>query len=187
MHPDAAVLIVLLLALVAANTPFATQRPLLLLPWVQQGGRARPAWQRWGLALALLAALAGLGWLAQGWIGQALVTGGGAQAALFLLRVVALVGAGVLLLAIPGWFLGVPYTHSKPLWHRLLELLMLYALVGALGFAFEAFLGSVFVQGWQFYVVTLSLFLVLGYPGFVLRYLLKPHKRPGGHRRPPAP
>jgi hypothetical protein len=59
----------------------------------------------------------------------------------------------------------------KPFWMRLLELAVLYLLVGALGFAFEASLGNPFPQGWQFYAITASLFVVLAYPGFVYRYL----------------
>jgi hypothetical protein len=61
----------------------------------------------------------------------------------------------------------------KPFWLRLLELLVFYFVVGALGFAFESALGNPFPQTWQFYVIALCLFVVLGYPGFVLRYLFK--------------
>ena len=60
---------------------------------------------------------------------------------------------------------------SKPFWLRMLELTVLYLLVGALGFAFEASLGNPFPQGWQFYAITASLFVVFAYPGFVYRYL----------------
>jgi Na+(H+)/acetate symporter ActP len=60
---------------------------------------------------------------------------------------------------------------AKPFWLRLLELAVFYVLVGALGFAFEASLGNPFPQGWQFYAITASLFLVFAYPGFVYRYL----------------
>jgi hypothetical protein len=37
----------------------------------------------------------------------------------------------------------------------------------------EARAGNVFVQGWQFYAVTFSLFLVFAFPGFTVRYLVK--------------
>ncbi len=62
---------------------------------------------------------------------------------------------------------------TKSFWLRLLEVLVLYFLVGAIGMAFEASLGNVFAQGWEFYAITLTLFLVLAYPGFVYRYLMK--------------
>ncbi|CFO08103.1 membrane protein [Bordetella pertussis] len=52
-------------------------------------------------------------------------------------------------------------------------MLVWYAVVGLLGFAFEAQLGNRFAQAWEFYAITFSLFLVLGYPGFVYRYLYK--------------
>jgi hypothetical protein len=65
----------------------------------------------------------------------------------------------------------------KPIWLRLLELLVLYFIVGGVGFAFESALGNRFSQGWEFYVIALCLFLVLAYPGFVIRYLLKRHPR----------
>jgi hypothetical protein len=67
---------------------------------------------------------------------------------------------------------------SKSFFDRLLEVLVLYALVGMLGFGFETNIGNPFVQGWEFYAVTLCLFLVLAYPGFVYRYQLRGH----GHR-----
>lgn len=69
---------------------------------------------------------------------------------------------------------------TKSFFVRLLELLVFYALVGMLGFGFEKNIGNPFVQGWQFYAVTLCLFIVLGYPGFVYRYQLRGHGRRRG-------
>ncbi len=34
-------------------------------------------------------------------------------------------------------------------------------------------LGNRFRQGWEFYAITLCLYVVLGYPGFVYRYLCR--------------
>lgn len=68
---------------------------------------------------------------------------------------------------------GVPAV--KPFWLRLVELLVFYLIVGGLGFAFESTLGNRFTQGWQFYAIALCLFLVLAYPGFVIRYLFNRH------------
>ena len=56
---------------------------------------------------------------------------------------------------------------------RLLELLVLYFLVGALAYLLESRIGNVFAQGWEFYAVTGCLFIVLAFPGFVTRYLRK--------------
>jgi hypothetical protein len=61
--------------------------------------------------------------------------------------------------------------NPKPFWLRLLELLALYLLVGLVARVLEAKVDSVYAQGWQFYAVTLCLFLVAAYPGFVWRYL----------------
>lgn len=65
--------------------------------------------------------------------------------------------------------------YVKSLWMRLLELLVLYAVVGAIAWFFENSIGNAFPQGWEFYAVTGCLFLVLAYPGYVLRYLRKHH------------
>lgn len=61
----------------------------------------------------------------------------------------------------------------KPVWVRLVELLFLYLLVGLIARLLESRIGSAFSQGWEFYVITLCLFLVFAYPGYVLRYMRK--------------
>jgi len=63
----------------------------------------------------------------------------------------------------------------KSIWLRLLELAVLYGLVGGVAYMLEARIGNVFAQGWEFYAITGCLFLVLAYPGFVFRYLRKRH------------
>ena len=64
---------------------------------------------------------------------------------------------------------------AKPFWLRLIELLMLYAFVGSVAYLLEARIGNVFAQGWEFYAVTVFLFIVCAYPGFAFRYLRKRH------------
>ena len=59
----------------------------------------------------------------------------------------------------------------KPLWWRLIEMVVAYFVVGAMGYLIEAGIGTVFAQGWEFYAVTASLFVVFAFPGFVYRYL----------------
>ena len=61
----------------------------------------------------------------------------------------------------------------KPLALRLLEMVILYFIVGAVAFALEARIGNGFPQTWEFYAITACLFLVLAFPGFVTRYLRK--------------
>ncbi len=60
---------------------------------------------------------------------------------------------------------------SKPAVARLLELVVLYFVVIGVARLVESSIGNAFEQGWQFYAVTACLFLVLGFPGFVHRYL----------------
>ena len=63
--------------------------------------------------------------------------------------------------------------RTKPFVLRLLELLVLYFLVGAVAWLLESRIGNVFAQRWEFYAITGCLFVVLAFPGFVLRYLRK--------------
>ncbi len=60
---------------------------------------------------------------------------------------------------------------AKPAFVRLFELLTLYLIVVGVGRLIESSLGNAFPQGWQFYATTVCLFIVLGFPGFVFRYL----------------
>jgi len=61
----------------------------------------------------------------------------------------------------------------KGLGLRLLELVLLYLLVGGLGLALENRVGQIYSQGWEFYAITATLFLTLAFPGFVWRYLVR--------------
>jgi len=63
--------------------------------------------------------------------------------------------------------------RRKPFPVRLVELIVLYFVVGAIAYGMEARIGNVFMQTWEFYAITGCLFLVLAFPGFVVRYLRK--------------
>jgi hypothetical protein len=67
-----------------------------------------------------------------------------------------------------------PQRLSKPLLWRLMELVVLYFVVGGVGLALEKHGGQVAPQGWEFYAVTGTMFTTLAFPGFVYRYLLHP-------------
>ena len=72
------------------------------------------------------------------------------------------------------WMAAGPVAVSgKPLIARLVELMVFYALVGALAFVLERRAGQVAPQGWEFYAITGTMFLTLAFPGFVYRYLLR--------------
>jgi Na+(H+)/acetate symporter ActP len=68
---------------------------------------------------------------------------------------------------------GLLKTAKKSVWLRLAELIVLYFVVGTFGFMLEARAGNRFEQGWQFYAITFSLFLVFAFPGFTFQYLVK--------------
>jgi hypothetical protein len=68
---------------------------------------------------------------------------------------------------------GAGGARRKPFLVRLLELVVLYFIVGALAHALESNIGNAFAQGWEFYAITGPMFVVLAFPGFVLRYLRK--------------
>ena len=69
----------------------------------------------------------------------------------------------------------VPVGPVKSAWLRVLELLILYFAVGGIAYLLEARIGNVFTQVKEFYMITVPLFVVLAFPGFVLRYLRKRH------------
>ena len=70
----------------------------------------------------------------------------------------------------------VASVRAKSLPLRLLELFVLYLVVGFLARMLESRIGGVFAQGWEFYAITGCLFLVLAFPGFIWRYLRKQHR-----------
>ncbi|HEX2951189.1 MAG TPA: DUF2818 family protein [Armatimonadota bacterium] len=63
----------------------------------------------------------------------------------------------------------------KPFRVRLLEMVALYVVLGGVAYLLEGHIGNVFSQRWEFYAVTVCLFIVFAFPGFVFRYLRKSH------------
>ncbi len=97
------------------------------------------------------------------------------SAAGWFIVLLALVGAN-LPFANQRLFAAIPVSSKsgkKSVWIRIAEMIALYFVVGALGFMLEARAGNRFEQGWQFYAVTFSLFIVLAFPGFTFQYLVK--------------
>lgn len=86
------------------------------------------------------------------------------------------IGAAFLAANLPFFnerLLGLIPRHAaiKSLWLRLLELLVLYFVVGGFGLALEQHQGQIYPQGWEFYAITGAMFLTFAFPGFVYRYL----------------
>ncbi|MGE8398237.1 MAG: DUF2818 family protein [Comamonas sp.] len=70
----------------------------------------------------------------------------------------------------------VASTQDKPMWGRLLELVLLYFVVGLFALVLERRAGQIYPQTWEFYAITATLFVTLAFPGFVWRYLAKRRK-----------
>ncbi len=68
-----------------------------------------------------------------------------------------------------------PRRHPKAAGWRLLELALLAVLTFAFGSMLEARIGQRYEQGWEFYAASACLFVTLGFPGFVWRYLRRRH------------
>lgn len=63
---------------------------------------------------------------------------------------------------------------KKSAWIRLLELIVLYFVVGLIGLAFENKVnGQIHVQDWEFYTITFFMFVVFAVPGFIYQYTYK--------------
>ncbi len=62
--------------------------------------------------------------------------------------------------------------ENKSPWLRLLEWLILYFVAGALALAMEyKMTGDIYQKDWEFFVVTVSLFMVFAFPGFIYRHV----------------
>ena len=88
-----------------------------------------------------------------------------------ILLLVALIAANLPFLLERILFIVKPKTGSKNVAWRLLELIVLYFIVGGIGLLLENKIGDIHQQKWEFYAITASLFVVFAYPGFVYRYL----------------
>ncbi len=66
-----------------------------------------------------------------------------------------------------------PLERTKPFALRLIELVLLYFIVGGLAMLLEQRVGRVAEQGWEFYAITGALFATFAFPGFIWRYLVK--------------
>ena len=64
-----------------------------------------------------------------------------------------------------------PRRAPKPAGWRVLELALMAVLTYAVGVYAESHIGRRFPQGWEFYAAAACLFITLGFPGFVWRYL----------------
>lgn len=95
------------------------------------------------------------------------------SSAVWLVIVLAMVAANLPFVS-NRFFLLIPLKRPpKSLWLRLAELIILYFVVGFIGLALENRIGQIYPQHWEFYAVSASMFLVLAFPGYVLRYMVR--------------
>ncbi len=99
-----------------------------------------------------------------------------ASQASWLIIVIALISANLPWLSERVFFIGKPANGQKRAWVRWLEWLMLYFVAGAITLGMEKKLnGEIYPQDWEFYAITLCLFLVFSLPGFIYRHDLLHH------------
>jgi hypothetical protein len=94
----------------------------------------------------------------------------GSSAAVWLVLLIAVVAANLPFVNERLFVVG-PARSPKALGWRLLELVVLWAITLAIGFALEARAGQIQPQGWEFYAALGFTFLTFAFPGFVWRYL----------------
>lgn len=93
-------------------------------------------------------------------------------ASIWFVILLALAGANLPFISVRLFGL-LPLRAPKSLGVRLVELFVLYFLVGGAGLLLEQRIGQIAPQGWEFYAITGALFVTLAFPGFVWRYLVR--------------
>ena len=159
MYPESSVWLIIILAFIFATLPFLTERMFAFVPAQLAGEPERFGGYYQLRAILSYAAIALAAYLMS-----------------MPLHSVPLKAVGfvlfILVLALPSVMVG-PYVHVKKLAVRLFELLALYFLAGSIGFMVESYYANSVPQQWQFYAISLSIFVVLAFPGFVWRHLMK--------------
>lgn len=92
---------------------------------------------------------------------------------IWILILVAFIAANLPFLNYRLLGLFVELKNQKSLWFRFFELLLMYLMVGGFAKGLEYYFGQNNPQTWAFYVVTIALFVIFSFPGFVYRYLLR--------------
>jgi Protein of unknown function (DUF2818) len=96
----------------------------------------------------------------------------GQSGAVWAVLVLAILGANLPFLN-DRLFAVFALSQPKSLVLRLVELVLMYFVVGGVGLWLEQRAGQIAAQGWEFYAITGALFITLAFPGFVYRYLLR--------------
>ncbi|WP_373753465.1 DUF2818 family protein [Neisseria sp. CCUG17229] len=89
-------------------------------------------------------------------------------ASMYILLLLALIFANAPFLT--NKLLGVIPVAKKHFGHHLLELFIGFGITAALAYLLESRAGAVHPQEWEFYAVTVCLYLIFAFPCFVWRY-----------------
>jgi hypothetical protein len=95
---------------------------------------------------------------------------------LLLIGTLAALAANLPFLSEKILFVWQPKTGKKHFGWRVFELAFFFLLLGFVARLIESQVSPIHAQNWPFYATTISLFLVLAWPGFVWRYFWR---RPG--------
>jgi len=171
MDQSLSIWVLIVLSVITANLPFLVEKPLLVLPWSMPGERSGLSpWLQLIVGLVYLAVLAALGL----GIYTVIASSSGLSSLPVMLGKLFFgsgFGGGHVFTSRPGALAirKFPKAFFLVFWKsvRFTGLWVRSALL------FEASIGNPFKQTWVFYTITFALFLVMAYPGFVYRYLMR--------------
>ena len=159
MFPESSIWLIIGIAWFTALLPFFTEKSFVFVPWRQEGeSKTTP--------ILLIVCRAFVQWFLL--IYAASVMSNSLNQSYQLLAFV----ASIILFALPVFTVS-KQVPVKIFAVRLFELLAFFFFTGGVGFAIESFYANAHPQQWQFYAVALCLYIVLAYPGFVIRHLFK--------------
>jgi hypothetical protein len=97
-----------------------------------------------------------------------------------ILLITAIVLANIPFILSQRIFIVIP-APNKSIWLALGEWFLYYLLMGVFAYLLELkAMGNVHPQGWEFYTVTLFMFMIFAFPGFIYRYNLAQFLRKRG-------
>lgn len=159
MFPESSLWLVIAIAWFTALVPFFTEKSFVFVPWRQEGESDK-------LSVGLRTLRAFVQWALIIYAAHIMATSTNQS-----LQLIAFVGS-LILFALPVFVLG-KQVPVKTFAVRLFELLAFFFFAGGIGFAIESFYTNAPAQQWQFYAIALCLYIVMAYPGFVIRHLFK--------------
>lgn len=159
MFPESSIWLIIGIAWFTALLPFFTEKSFVFVPWRQEGESQKTS--SW-----LIACRAFVHWFLIIYAATVMASQSSES-----IKITAFV-ASLILFSLPVFVLA-KRVQVKSFAVRLFELLGFFFFSGGVGFAIESFYANSHTQEWQFYAIALCLYIVLAYPGFVIRHLYK--------------